>query len=181
MTLGAPDLPVSLDALIAEAKRRTTVRRLLVTTAALLIVGGIAAATVALRSASGGGSPASHHYTFTVGAVNASRLVNDTKYVSILSPVVLSRRKLARTPLFNITGAFHLTKASAKGSLLCSFAKKIADSTTFPNANGKTVRIRVYGGQSPSLTPRICKAFSTFSLSWLHYERLRDENRSNNS
>jgi hypothetical protein len=175
MTLDLSRRPVSLDALIAEAKRRTTVRRLLLATAALLVVGRIGAVLVAQPWSSGGATPAGHRYTFTVEAVNPSRLVGDTKFVSIISPVPLSRRKLTRTPLFDVTGAFRLTKAPAEGSLLCSFTKKIAGSTTFPNANGKTVSVRVYGGQSPTLTPRICRAFTTFSLSWLHYEKVHDE------
>jgi hypothetical protein len=173
MTFGIPRLPFTLDPLIAEARQRTKMRRLLIMTAALLAAGGLAGATVARRSLSGSGSPPSHRYTFTVGSVNPSRLVDATKYVSIISPVALSRRKLARTPLFNITGAFHLAQEPARGSLICTFARKIAGSTTFPSANGTTVTVRVYGRDSPSLTPRICRAFATFSLSRLHYEKSR--------
>jgi len=41
-------------------------------------------------------------------------------------------------------------------------------SATFPNANGKTVTVEVYGRRaSQLLTARICTAFRTFSLSYL--------------
>lgn len=94
--------------------------------------------------------------------------MHDVKYVAILSPIALSRTKLARTPLFDATGEFHLTKATARGAVVCSFTKTIADSTTFPNANGANMTVKVYGGSSPDLTSRVCKAFGTFSLNWLH-------------
>jgi hypothetical protein len=174
-------VPFSLDPLIAEAKRRARMRQLFLVAAVLVIAAGcIAGTTVVLRSAGGGiGNRARYRYTFSVESVNSSRVVNDVKYVSILSPVALSRNKLTRAPLFNMTGAFHLVGKHARGSVVCSFAKKIADSTTFPNANGKTVTVRVYGRKSPSLTARICTAFETFSLSWLHYEKLHGFGGSN--
>jgi hypothetical protein len=177
--LHVPRLPFSLDPLIAEAKRRARMRQLLVVAAVLVIAGCIAGTTVALRSSGGIGNQARHRYTFSVESVNSSRVVNDVKYVSILSPVALSRKKLTRTPLFNMTGAFHLVGKRARGSVVCSFEKKTAGSTTFPNANGKTVTVRVYGRKSPSLTVRICRAFETFSLSWLHYEKLHGFGASN--
>ena len=161
--------PLSIDPLIAEAKRRARIRQLLVVTAVLVITGGVAGATIALRSASGGiGDRAGHRYTFRVEAVNSSRLVHAVKYVSIVSPVALSRGKLIRTPLFDMTGEFRLVRKPARGSVVCSFTSKVAGSTTFPNANGKTVAVKVYGQEAPDLTTRICKAFETFSLSWVH-------------
>lgn len=169
-----PRLPFSADPLIAEAKRRARIRQLLVVAAVVVLAGSVAGATLALRSAGGGiGNQARHRYTFSVDSVNSSRVVNAVNYVSLLSPVALSRKKLTRTPLFNMAGAFHLVGKRTRGSVVCSFAKTIADSTTFPNANGKTVTVKVYGRTWPSLTPRICRAFETFSLSWLHDEKLR--------
>jgi hypothetical protein len=173
-------LPFSLDPLIAEAKRRARKRHLVVVAAVLLIAACIAGAKVALRSAGGGiDNRARHRYTFSVESVNSSRIVNDAKYVSILSPVALSRRNLIRTPLFNITGAFHLVGKRAQGSVVCSFTKTITGSTTFPNANGKTVTVRVYGRKSPLLAARTCRAFETFSLSWLDYEKAHGYGASN--
>ena len=172
--------PFSLDPLIAEAKRRARKRNLVVVAAVLVIAACIAGATVALRSAGGGiATRARHRYTFSVESVNSSRIVNNAKYVSILSPVALSKRKLARTPLFNVTGAFHLVGKRAQGSEVCSFTKTITGSTAFPNANGKTVTVRVYGRKSPSLAARTCKAFETFSLSWLDYEKAHGYGASN--
>jgi uncharacterized protein DUF4232 len=49
MTMHLPRLSLSLDALIAEAKRRARVRRLLVA-AGIVALGGVAAATISLRS-----------------------------------------------------------------------------------------------------------------------------------
>jgi hypothetical protein len=148
--------------------------RQLLVVAAVLVIGGVIAGMVELGSRGGAalGNRADHHYTFTVESVNSSRVVNAVKYVSILSPVALSRTKLTHTPLFNMTGAFYLVEKRAHGPLVCSFTKKIAGSTTFPNANGKTVTVNVYGQKSPQLTGRICRAFETFSLSWLHSEKL---------
>jgi hypothetical protein len=54
MTVHVPPLPVSLDPLMAEAKRRARQRRLLVAVVAMVLLGGGAAGTVvALRSVSG--------------------------------------------------------------------------------------------------------------------------------
>ncbi len=178
MSTQAPQLPFALDPLIAEAKRRARQRRVVVVAAALVIAGCIAGTTLALRSV-GGGNEALHRYTFSVESVNSSRMVNEVKYVSILSPVALSKRNLTRTPLFNITGAFHLVGKRAQGSVVCSFTKTITGSTTFPNADGKTVTVRVYGRTSPALAARTCRAFETFSLSWLDYEKAHGYGASN--
>jgi len=106
-------------------------------------------------------------YVFAVKAVDSSRIVNDVSYVSLGSPVVLARKMLTRTALFDITGGFYLTKTSPRGSVLCSFDKTITDSNTFSNANGKTVNVEVYGRKaSPRLAARICTAFKSFSLSY---------------
>ena len=104
---------------------------------------------------------------FAVKAVNSSRIVNDVSYVSLGSPVVLARKKLTRTALFDMTGGFYLTKTSPRGSVLSPFAKTITDSNTFSNANGKTVSVEVYGRKtSPRLASRICTVFKSFPLSY---------------
>ena len=166
MTASVSQLPFSLDPLMAEAKRRMHRRRVLV--AVVLLLAAAAATGISLtRPWSGGG--AARHYTFAVKAVNSSRVVNDVSFVALGSPVALSRKRLTRTPLFDIAGGFYLTKTRARGSVLCSFAKRITDSATFPTANGKTVTVKVYGRRiSPLLTARICTAFETFSLSYRH-------------
>jgi hypothetical protein len=167
VTLHAPRLPFSLDPMIAAAMRRAMHRRALV--AVLIIAAAGAAVGIALTLPwSGGGTQTGpmRRYTFTVEAVNSSRVVNDVSYVSLSSAVVLPRKKLTRAPLFDITGGFYLTAASPRGSVLCSFEKRITDSATFPNANGETVTVKVYGRRAPpSLTARICTAFESFSLS----------------
>lgn len=166
MTEHVRRLPLSLDPLRAEAKRWTSHRRLLV--ALLVIVAAGATVGIALtRPWSGGGTRVVRRYVFAVKAVNSSRVVNDVSYVSLGSPVVLARKELSRTPLFDITGGFYLTTTSPRGSVLCSFTKTITDSNTFPNANGKTVSVEVYGRKtSPRLAARICTAFKSFSLSY---------------
>ncbi len=134
---------------------------------ALLVVVAGAAVGIALTPWSGGGTHVVRRYVFAVKAVNSSRIVNDVSYVSLGSPVVLARKKLTRTALFDITGGFYLTKTSPRGSVLCSFDKTITDSNTFSNANGKTVNVEVYGRKaSPRLAARICTAFKSFSLSY---------------
>jgi hypothetical protein len=153
--------------LIAEAKQHMRHRRGLV---ALLIIVAAGAVVGATLHWSGGGTQTGpmRRYIFTVKAVNTSRVVNDVSYVSLSSPVALPRKKLTRAPLFDITGGFYLTAASARGSVLCSFPKGITDSTTFPEANGKTVTVTVFGKRAPaSLTARICAAFKSFSLSYV--------------
>jgi hypothetical protein len=167
MSLYVPRLPFAFDPLVAEAKRRARQRRLLV--ALLVIVAAGATLGIALtRPWSGGGAQVVRRYVFAVKAVNSSRVVNHVSYVSLGSPVVLRRKKLARTPLFDISGGFYLTKASPHGSVLCSFTKRIADSYTFPDANRKAVTVDVYGRRAPSLlVARICTAFKSFSLSYL--------------
>jgi hypothetical protein len=167
MSAHALRLPFSLDHLMAEAKRRMRHGRVLVALLIIVAAGAVVAATLRLSGGPTQTGPM-RRYTFTVKAVNASLVVNDVSYVSLSSPVALSQKKLARTPLFDITGGFYLTKASARGSVLCSFAKRIMDSITFPKANGKTVAVTVYGKRAPaSLTARICAAFKSFSLSYV--------------
>ena len=158
-------LPLSLDPLLAEAKRRMKHRRVLV--ALLVVVTAGAALGIAFTRPWSGGTQAVHRYVFAVKAVNSSRVVKDVSYVSLRSPVVLPWKKLTRTPLFDVTAGFYLTETSPSGSVLCSFAKKITDSNTFPNANGQTVTVHVYGrAVPPRLTARICTAFKSFSLSY---------------
>ena len=138
MEVHIPRLPFSLHPLVAEAKRRAKNRRVLI--ALLVVVAAGATLGIALtRPWSGGGTHVVRRYVFAVKAVNSSRIVSDVSYVSLGSPVVLARKKLARTALFDITGGFYLIKTSPRGSVLCSFAKTITDSNTFSNANGKTV------------------------------------------
>ena len=166
MTLHVPRLHFSLDPLVAEAKRRAKQRRALIAFV-VVVAAGTALAIPLTRPWSGGGTQAgpTWRYTFRVQAVNPSPVVNDVSYVSFSTPVVLPRKKLTRTGLFDITGGFYLTRRSPQGSVLCSFTKKITGSTTFPNANGQTVAVTVYGRRaSPGLTARICRAFESFSL-----------------
>lgn len=166
MEVPIPRLPFSLHPLVAEAKRRAKNRRVLI--ALLVIMAAGATVGIALtRPWSGGGTHVVRRYVFAVKAVNSSRIVDDVSYVSLGSPVVLERKKLTRTALFDIAGGFYLTKTSPRGAVLCSFAKTITDSNTFSNANGKTVSVKVYGRKtSPRLAARICTAFKSFSLSY---------------
>lgn len=160
-------LPISFDPLIAEAKRRMRRRQVLVAFATLIAVA--AGAVYVLGSWAGGpsagGSRARQVATFSVKSVNPSTLLAGT-YVTIESPVVLPRHTLAVTPLFNVTAQFSLVKR-ARGPRICSFSKKIERSLTFPNANGKTVRVEVNGAKPPSRVASVCTAFKTFSLSYL--------------
>lgn len=158
--------PFSLDPLVTEAKRRAKHRRVLIAVV-VVVAAGVTVGLALTRPWAGGGTHVVRRYVFVVKAVNSSRVVNDVSYVSLGSPVVLAWKKLTRTPLFDITGGFYLTKTSPRGSVLCSFAKTIRDSNTFPNANGKTVSVKVYGRKtSPRLAAKICTAFKSFSLSY---------------
>jgi hypothetical protein len=164
MAVHVQRLPLPLDPL-AEAKRRTKRRRVLVALLAVVAVG--AAVGIAITRPWSGGTQTVRRYVFVVKAVNSSRIVKDVSYVSLRSPVVLPRKKLMLAPLFDITGGFSLTGTRPRGSVLCSFAKKITDSNAFPDANGKTVTVDVYGRAAPPrLAARICTAFRSFSLSY---------------
>jgi hypothetical protein len=70
MTLHLPRLPISLDPLLGEAKRRMRKRRALVGVAAVFLVGAVTAVALALGS-SGGGTPSSFA---SVGSVSVGRL-----------------------------------------------------------------------------------------------------------
>jgi hypothetical protein len=153
---------------MAEARRRAQQRRTVVIALLLIAATGATLGVAVARSGSGGETQAAHRYVFVVKAVNSSRVVNDVSYVSLGSRVVLPRKTLIRTPLFDIAGGFYLTKTTPRGTVLCSFGRKITASNTFPNANGETVAVTVYGRRAPSpLTARICTAFESFSLSYL--------------
>ena len=162
--------PLSLHPLTAEAKRRARQRRVVVIALLLIAATGAAVGVALTRPWSGGETQATHRYVFVVKAVNSSRVVNGVSYVSLGSRVGLPRKKLIRTPLFDITGGFYLTKTTPRGTVLCSFRKEIAASDTFPNADGETVAVTVYGRRVPApLTARICTAFKSFSLSYVQH------------
>jgi hypothetical protein len=167
MTLPVRRVPFALDPLIAEAKRRARQRRILLVLP--LVIAAAAIAAFVWRS-SGGGPSADRRarqvsITFAVKSVNASTRLTGT-YVTIESPVKLSRHALSVTPLFDVTGQFSLVK-KAHGPTICSFTEKIERSVTFPNANGKTMRIEVHGSKPPGRVDNVCNAFKTFSLSYL--------------
>jgi hypothetical protein len=168
MTLHVPRTPFALDPLIAEAKRRARQRRVLLVLP--FVVGAAAVAGFVLGSSGGGAGtdrPARQEtVSFAVKSVNASTLLAGT-YVTIESPVKLSRRALSLSPLFDVTAQFSLVKR-AHGPQICSFTKKVERSVAFPNANGKTMRIEVYGRKLPGRIEHVCNAFKTFSLSYLN-------------
>jgi hypothetical protein len=171
MSQYASPLPLSLDPLMAEAKRRTWRRRLLLVAPVLVI--GVAVGAALLLTSGGGASSAGPSgrevkvATFAVSSVNPSTLLAGT-YVTVVSPVSLSRQRLADEALFNVTAQFSLVKR-AHGPRLCSFSKRIERSVMFPDANGRTVRVEVYGSKSPSRVTRVCRAFETFSLSYVRH------------
>jgi len=135
--------------------------------AALLI--GVAAMSVLLAGCGGSRNRVEHRYTFTVSSVNPNPTFKLARYVTLASPVVLPRKQLKRAPLFNdVTAGIYLVKhATHRGLELCSFSTKIKGSSTFPQANGKTIKVKVYGTTtSPTRTADICRAFRTFSLSY---------------
>jgi hypothetical protein len=168
MTLPLPRFRFAVDPLIPEAKRSARQRRFLV--AVPLVAGAALAAALVLGSSGGGSSTGGQRarqtrVAFAVKSVNSSTLLAGT-YVTIVSPVALSRHTLAVTPLFDVTAQFSLVRR-AHGPRICSFTRKIERSVTFPGANGTTVRIDVNGSKPPGRIPHVCTAFKTFSLSYL--------------
>lgn len=108
-----------------------------------------------------------HRYTFAVQSVNPNPTFKLAHYMTLSSPVPLPSKELAHAPLFtDVTAGIYLVNGvTPRGKELCSFSRKVGGSVNFPEANGKTITVKVYGRTtSPHRTVSICRAFETFSL-----------------